>query len=676
MSSGCSLRLMVKEKLLRLFKEVTGERKLIVLDQHTVAMVDAVALMNELLDTGAFLVESLEKRRQPYPGMQAIYFVAPESTALLAKEEYVCAGGDGSNTKRRPSASHSTGTSQYKDAYLLFSRHVPQEAFESVARAPIAAYTKAFQEIYVDFVARESRAVIIQNPSLKQNQLNNGLLGGNRYGRLAEQVLASCVTLNVLPRVRYLKQRSSLPSNEGINENARAATSIQEALDDFCTRCPEFRAKANPSGDLLVLDRGVDWASPLLHEFTYQAMVHDLVPIQDGCRYSPSGSACTPVSSTQTVNLDENDWLWVHLRHCHIAQCSKAILDRFNQFVRDNPAAMKRSLQSRASTGQENQASTAAASGSVASVGELREVMGALGEFQEMKALYGVHLGLAQTCMTVYEKDRLSDVALLEQDLACGLTSEGDLVQPKTLLARLQQLLADKRVTWRDKVRLVAIFAIMQLIGSSSGSEPERWTEDILDKCDSGTLPSLQQKARDINAVKRLIALAKPMGARAGIRVAKKREVEEAPFDVSRYTCELRRILQDACTDNLTLETFPFIKNAAAQTTSTSSSAAIHVPVSLRGTGRAGDKISTTTASNEQYLTCPVSDHYVLACCLNGATYAEIKAAYDVSNRTKKDCFVLAPHFITPNAFLDDLSSQGVQVEQAQLLSISNSNKN
>lgn len=36
---------------------------------------------------------------------------------------------------------------------------------------------------------------------------------------------------------------------------------------------------------MFVVDRSMDPTAPLLHEFWYQAMVNDLLPIQDGVRY-------------------------------------------------------------------------------------------------------------------------------------------------------------------------------------------------------------------------------------------------------------------------------------------------------------------------------------------------------------------------------------------------------
>jgi syntaxin-binding protein 1 len=40
-----------------------------------------------------------------------------------------------------------------------------------------------------------------------------------------------------------------------------------------------------PKAVLLILDRSMDPAAPLLHDFWYQAMVNDLLPVKDGVTY-------------------------------------------------------------------------------------------------------------------------------------------------------------------------------------------------------------------------------------------------------------------------------------------------------------------------------------------------------------------------------------------------------
>jgi hypothetical protein len=40
-----------------------------------------------------------------------------------------------------------------------------------------------------------------------------------------------------------------------------------------------------PKAVLVIVDRSMDPAAPLLHDFWYQAMVNDLLPVKDGVTY-------------------------------------------------------------------------------------------------------------------------------------------------------------------------------------------------------------------------------------------------------------------------------------------------------------------------------------------------------------------------------------------------------
>lgn len=75
--------------------------------------------------------------------------------------------------------------------------------------------------------------------------------------------------------------------------------------------------------ELLILDRGFDCISPVLHEFTFQAMAYDTLNIKDDI-FSYSDEE-TDGEKVNEISLSEEDSLWGRLRHEHIANVSKYV---------------------------------------------------------------------------------------------------------------------------------------------------------------------------------------------------------------------------------------------------------------------------------------------------------------------------------------------------------------
>jgi syntaxin-binding protein 1 len=599
MDSPCrssSLRLTARERLLSIIDSVPGERKIVILDDWTVKVVDSICSLHEILDSGAFLVEIITKKRQPYPSMQAIYFISPssESFDLIAKDFE-------KSTNRVP---------PYSEVHILATGRIHDEEMQKLASSRAVSHVKTLKEVYIDYLAIESRVfslgsyskLLIPGYSAQSNALSD-------LDKMAKQIASACITMKERPIVRYMRT-----GNDSLNQ--RLAAILNDILDSYCDGNADFRPKSSTS-ELIVVSRNFDMISPIVHEFTYQAMIMDLLVEQkllvSGNRYK---------QGEKTVLLDEGDNLWSDLRHTHIADCSGAITKRFRQFATENKAAS----QQLSKKGPDNQGAE------VVSLNQLKEVMGSLSEFQEQKAQFTLHMEIAEKCFAAMDDKNLMDVARVEQKLACGVDAEGHTVkdpwgQVAGILGRLQKL------TSRDRARLLCIFFACTTQSTSEAEKRALIDGAKLAKCDS-------------DAVKRYLGLIsghwKPGRGDRKSRFSREGEQE---YEVSRFVPQLQLVAEDACRGALDPQLFPAISNTQSNSSQTARQlAATSLRAQRAGSSPVGGMRSATSASKSVWL-------FVIG----GATWSEARAVYNTSKRTKVDCFLGSTHIINPNTFLDEL---------------------
>jgi syntaxin-binding protein 1 len=83
----------------------------------------------------------------------------------------------------------------------------------------------------------------------------------------------------------------------------------------------------------------MDLMSPLVHEFTYQAMALDLLNIADGDKvtYRNVINKGQANEEDREVELGEKDKIWVANRHMHMKDLLGKIVDDFRKFRAENP---------------------------------------------------------------------------------------------------------------------------------------------------------------------------------------------------------------------------------------------------------------------------------------------------------------------------------------------------
>lgn len=629
----------------------TSRWKIVVVDAGSLKIINTSCKMTDILEENVTLIEDISRKRTSYSQKDAIYFLSAtaESVASLI--------GDFSGTKP-----------MYATAHVFFTSALADALFEKIKRATgLTPFIKTLRELNIDFIATEAQIFTVDAPRSFFTLFNPATPAAQNADitLMARRLLSLFSSLGEMPFIRYHD-----PAGEKRSLSAKLANILQTELEEMKKLDPEFPPKSSFKRPILIIvDRSYDLMAPLLHEFTYQAMMNDLLTLEGGRYvYQSEGE-----KSNQSANLDESDTIWMLIRHWHFAEAVEYIRETFNRFLSENKAAVTAMGGETSAKGLENLA-------------QLKDTLTSLPQFQEMKSKYSAHINICQECRSIFERRKLDSMAAVEQDLAMGETADGK--APRNVMIDMVPLLDDNAIPAMDKLRLLLLYIVAQ--EGIQDSDRRRLLEvSKLSLEDAQAITNMSIMGVRLTAavkghVKNNTNKYSYYGRVAEKKKKKKKKTDDLPYDLSRFTPLTKYLVEDQINHTLDPEVFPWVvtptpdeigagpastksiftkgpttnpftplPNAANQYSLRTTRPSWSRPNSAIKSGMnvgASSPLGGTMKEDEEDLR--KNGARIVVFVMGGMTFSEVRATYELIKEQKRDVLFGSTNIINPLQFM------------------------
>ena len=410
--------------------------KALVLDPTTTKIVSMVYSQTQILEQEVYLVEVLGKRHEPMQHLKAAVFIQPtEANLKLLFSEL-----------KQP---------KFAEYHIFFSNVVPTDMLQRLGRADEHEIVRQVQEYYADFMAiNEDFFQLGIDNSLVLSSASRTLESGQIFDRNLNGVLSVLLALKRRPsQIRYQTSGSS-------NLARRMATEILNKIET--DEIFEFRRQEGPM--LMILDRRDDPITPLLTQWTYQAMVHELLGLNNN-RVLLKGAPNITKDLEEVVLSCSSDEFFSRNRYANFGDLGNSIKNLLDEYQKKSKM-------------NEN----------ISSIEDMQAFMERFPAFRSQAINVSKHVALMGELWRLVDNYKLLDISQLEQEIACS----NDHSNHKT---ELLDKLDNAEVKSADKLRLALLYIIRYESYNEVASIKSKLCERGVSDRDSATLDAILEYA-------------------------------------------------------------------------------------------------------------------------------------------------------------------------------------
>ena len=383
--------------ILKLLEEAGPGMKVLLLDGETTPAVSLAFAQSALMRQEVYLFERLRPSLvwEDMRYLKCICILRPEAATI----SQLC------SELARP---------RYQSYYVYFTNILPRAALKQLAEADMQEVVKEVKEIYIDYLPFGAHLFGLAIPSPLQPLGSRWV--EDQLTRTTQAIVSLLLSHKLCPAIRY-------------QEGSGPATLLANNVKSLMARESQQFGGAGDSSVLMILDRREDPVTPLLTQWTYQAMVHQLIGINNN-RVSLAGVPGVNKDLQEILLSASQDEFYAANLYSNFGEIGQTIKVLMEEYQRKAESHQK-----------------------IESIADMKNFVENYPQFKKMSGTVSKHVTLVSELSRLVGTRDLLEVSELEQEIV----SDGD---HKEMLRKITELIQRDKITLEDATRLAMLFAL------------------------------------------------------------------------------------------------------------------------------------------------------------------------------------------------------------------------